>query len=45
MPLSKGKSKKAISDNIAMLRREGRKPSQAATIAYRKAGRSKRKGR
>ena len=47
MPLKKGKSKKAISQNIATLRREGKPLKQAVAIAYNQAGKSrkKRKGR
>ena len=43
MPLKKGRSKKTISANIAKLIREGFPRSQAAAIAYSKAGRKKRK--
>lgn len=43
MPLKKGSSSKTISRNVGTLRREGYKVKQAAAIAYRKAGRSKRK--
>ena len=43
-PLAKGSSKKVISKNIATEIRAGRKPSQAAAIAYRKAGKA-RKGK
>lgn len=43
MPLKKGKSKTTISKNIAKLRREGYKRSQAVAIAYSVAGKSKRK--
>ena len=42
MPLKKGSSKKVISSNIAELIRSGRKPSQAAAIAYDKAGKKKK---
>jgi hypothetical protein len=45
MPLKKGRSKKAISSNIGELIRSGRKPSQAAAIAYRTAGISKKRKR
>lgn len=45
MPLKKGKSKKAISANIAELRRSGYKPRQAVAIAYSKAGKSRKKKR
>jgi len=34
MPLVKGKSKKAISENISRLRHEGKKQSQAIAIAH-----------
>lgn len=44
MPLKKGKSDKAVSDNIRQLRKEGRPQDQAVAIAMKKAGRSK-KGR
>jgi hypothetical protein len=37
MPLVKGKSKKAVSKNISMLRREGRPLKQAIAIAMQKA--------
>jgi len=43
MPLKKGRSKKVISQNIRTEIRAGKKPSQAAAIAYRKAGRSRKK--
>jgi hypothetical protein len=43
MPLRKGRSRKAISRNIATLRREGRPRAQAIAIAMSKAGRSRRK--
>jgi len=45
MPLAKGKSKKVISKNIATEIKAGKKPSQAAAIAYSKAGKSKTKSR
>jgi len=38
MPLKKGSSEKIIGENIAELERAGHKPSQAAAIAYSKAG-------
>jgi len=44
MPLRKGSSKKTISENIAELRRSGRSGKQAAAIAYRKAGKTGKKG-
>lgn len=44
MPLKKGKSDKAVSENVAELQRSGYPPKQAAAIAYDKAGKG-RKGR
>jgi hypothetical protein len=43
VPLKAGKSKKAISENIAELVRSGRKQDQAVAIAMEKAGKSKKK--
>lgn len=43
MPLKKGKSKKVISQNIAAEIRSGKKPAQAAAIAYSVAGKSRKK--
>lgn len=43
MPLKPGSSKETISENIAMLRREGRPEKQAVAIAYNNAKRSKTK--
>lgn len=40
MPLKHGSSKKIISENIGELIRSGRKPDQAAAIAYSEAGKS-----
>lgn len=45
MPLSKGKSSKAVSKNIRTLRREGRPQKQAIAIAMRTAGKAKPKSR
>jgi len=45
MPLKRGSSKKTISDNIAELRRSGKRPDVAAAIAYDKAGKGKRKSK
>ena len=44
MPLKKGKSKKTVAKNIKTLVKEGKPPTQAAAIAYKKAGKSKKKG-
>jgi len=41
MPLKNGKSKKAISYNIAELIRSGRPKNQAVAIAMSKAGKKK----
>jgi hypothetical protein len=43
MPLKKGKSKKVISENIATEIRHGKPKDQAAAIAMRSAGKSKKK--
>lgn len=43
MPLAKGRSKKVISRNIGELVRSGRPVKQAAAIAYKKAGKSRKK--
>lgn len=43
MPLKKGSSKKTIQSNIKKEIESGKKPSQAAAIAYSVAGKSKRK--
>jgi len=40
MPLKKGRSKKAVSDNISELVRSGRPRNQAIAIAMQKAGMS-----
>lgn len=42
MPLAKGKSKRAVSSNIAELRRSGRPEKQAVAIAMKTAGKSKK---
>jgi len=43
MPLKKGRSDKAVSDNISELRHSGYPQDQAIAIAMSKAGRSKKK--
>jgi hypothetical protein len=43
MPLRSGRSNKAISYNVAELRRSGYKRNQAVAIAMKKAGRARRK--
>jgi len=44
MPLKTGRSKKAISDNISILRGEGRFQRQAVAIALSQAERGKKRG-
>ena len=43
MPLKKGKSKKTIQENTRREIKAGKKPSQAAAIAYSVAGKSRKK--
>ena len=45
MPLQKGSSKKAISENIRTEMNAGRPQKQAIAIAMSKAGKSKPKGK
>lgn len=45
MPLMKGSSQDIISGNISELRRAGHPESQAVAIAYKEAGKSKKKGK
>ena len=43
MPLKKGSSPQAISENISRLRHEGKKQAQAVAIAMAQAGRKMKK--
>ena len=43
MPLKKGKTDKAVSENISRLRKEGYPQDQAVAIAMDKAGRKKKR--
>ena len=43
MPLEKGRGKKAISRNIAELRRSGYPAKEAEAIAYRQAGKARKR--
>jgi hypothetical protein len=45
MPLKKGKSKKVIASNIRREIKRSRPQKQAVAIAFRVAGRSRKKGR
>lgn len=43
MPLLSGKSNDIIAENIRTMRNEGKSEAQAAAIAYKMAGRTKKK--
>lgn len=43
MPLKKGSSKKAVSENISELMNTGRPKKQAIAIAMKEAGKTKKK--
>ena len=45
MPLKRGGSRKVISVNIRTERRHGKSQAQAQAIAYRKAGKSRKRGK
>lgn len=45
MPLKSGRSKKVIKQNIRTEINAGKPHNQAVAIAYRKAGKSKKKGK